>query len=148
MSDGSGAYLCVFLIAAIIILMFWQADRTQKRRKKELAIALALYKNALGELKSNPSNADLHQKTLWLGRQYSDLTRDKKGVTLFDEVALMNDISAATASGAVSIAKEFPQVEEKQSVEDRLTKLSELRLKGLINEQEYSERRQKILDEL
>ena len=40
--------------------------------------------------------------TLSLGRAYSNPTRDKKGVSLFDEVALSNDIGAACAAAAAA----------------------------------------------
>jgi hypothetical protein len=97
-------------------------------------------------LKSDPVNAELRQYALHLGRTYSNLTRNKKGVTVFDEVALMNDINAVCA-GATSIAKSHGD-REAISIEDRLTRLSELKSKGLISEQEYDSRRQGILDEV
>jgi hypothetical protein len=55
------------------------------------------YQDALARLKRDPANPDLREETLYLGRAYSNLTRSRKGVTLFDEVALSNDINAACA---------------------------------------------------
>jgi hypothetical protein len=56
----------------------------------------------------------------------------------------MNDINAASgASPAHS-----PKREISQTLEERLAKLSELKGKNLLSEQEYNERRQKILDEI
>jgi hypothetical protein len=65
-------------------------------------------------------------------------------VTVFDEIALSNDINAATASASVVA----PAPAAAPSVEERLKRLDELRAKGVVNEQEYAERRQKILEEL
>jgi hypothetical protein len=111
-----------------------------------LAQAKASYQASLSKLKSNPTNADLRQRTLELGRIYSNLTRKKRGVTLFDEVALMNDISAACA-GATFVSPNMG-TSATPSIEKRLSKLAELRSKGLIDEQEYNSKRQKIIDEV
>jgi hypothetical protein len=51
--------------------------------------------DSLKDLKKDPANSDLRQKTLALGRAYSNLARDSKGQTIFDEVALLNDLNAA-----------------------------------------------------
>ena len=56
------------------------------------------YEESLSELTLAPTNPELKQRTLALGRTYSNLTRDQKGQTIFDEVALMNDINAACAA--------------------------------------------------
>jgi len=73
------------------------------------------------------------------------MTRGKQGlgVTIYDEMALMNDINAATAGASATSAD--PVV---ASIEDRLRRLDELRAKGLLSDQEFDTRRQKILDEL
>ena len=103
------------------------------------------YFNCLSKLKNEPNNPELKQQTLSCGRRYSELTRNKQGIegiTIFDEIALLNDINAACA-GAVSIS-----AKAEVTVEERLAKLSELKKKDLISDQEYNERRQKILDEI
>jgi Short C-terminal domain len=95
-------------------------------------------------------SADLRQQALARGREYSNLTRSQKGVTIYDEMAVMNDIGAATA-GATTLAATpapAPVVASTTSVEDRIKRLDELRTKGIVNDQEYEERRRKILDEL
>lgn len=107
--------------------------------QQQLADALAAYQASLAQLKSEPNNAELRQQALQLGRAYSNLTRNKEGVTLFDEVALKNDIDAACA-GAVSV--------QGRSVEERLAKLQQLLSSGHINKEEYARRRQSILDEV
>ncbi len=59
------------------------------------------YLKSLEELKGDPANASLKQRTLALGRSCSNLTRDQKGQTPFDEVALITD---TTVSGSISKA--------------------------------------------
>lgn len=103
------------------------------------------YQDSLSILKADSANTDLRQRTLHLGRMYSNLTRNKTGVTLFDEVALMNDINAAGA-GMASVLNRKPTTEK--TIEERLATLSELRAKELISEQEYSAKKQKILEEI
>jgi hypothetical protein len=68
-------------------------------------------------------------------------------VTLFDEVALMNDINAA-CGGAPTHPMADRSTPIEQSIEARLAKLADLRSKGLINEDEYISRRKRILDEV
>jgi len=113
---------------------------------KALAAAKELYLESLAKLKLAPTDADLKQRTLALGRAYSNLTRDKKGNTLFDEVALMNDINAACAAASVSqLAVASSSMSPKQNIEERLKTLSGLKEKGLIERSEYEKRRSEIL---
>ena len=103
------------------------------------------YLKSLEELKGDPANASLKQRTLGLGRSYSILTRDQKGQILFDEVALMNDINAAcAASHAVQ-----PRIQQpNKSIEERLRTLAILRTKGLFSGVEYASRREEILSDI
>jgi hypothetical protein len=107
------------------------------------AEASANYYASLALLKAHPASADLRERTLDLGRIYSNLTRNNAGLTVFDEVALMNDINAACANVAVASAPNSPVG---LNIEERLAKLTELRTKQLIDDSEYQARRQKILD--
>ncbi len=82
-----------------------------------------------------------------IGREYASLTRKLQGVngiTVVDEVSIMNDINAASAIGVNASTKEIGN----QTIIERLARLTELKDKNLINEQEYETRRQKILDEV
>lgn len=101
------------------------------------------YEKSLAKLKENPTDADLKQATLELGRIYSNLTRDSKGVTTVDEIALMNDINAACAA-----ASSINPLSTSQSIEDRLNNLSNLLEKGVISQLEYDSRRKEILDSI
>jgi len=106
----------------------------------------ASYKAALAQLKASPTSADLRERALDLGRKYAARTRAAAGqgnITIFDEVALANDLQAACAAAAAA----NPSGNE-NDIERRLRRLAELRDKKLISEQEFSERRQQILSEL
>jgi hypothetical protein len=139
--DATGL-LVLFLGIPLVIVLIMRANNNQKKEEARLK-----YQEALEHLKSDPTSPSLKQTALELGRYYSNLTRQRSGVTLFDEVALMNDLNAVTA-GAVAQPPSSEDRATKQSVEERLAKLSELKSKGLIDEQEYAEKRKKILDEM
>lgn len=134
--ESLGVWLLVIVVVAIAVMY-------SRAKQRELDQARTQYRESLARLKSDPTNPDLKQQTLSLGRAYSNLTRDRKGVTVFDEVALSNDISAACAAASVrsaSVASSSP--------EERLNKLAELRQKGLVSDEEYHSRRTRILEEL
>ena len=128
-------YLCVGLFILAVVGGVLAAINQQK----ELAAALQAYQACLEQLKGEPNNPELRQRALQLGRVYSNLTRQKKGVTIYDEVALKNDIDAACA-GAVSV--------QSRSVEERLAKLQQLLAAGHVTDDEYRRRRQAILDDV
>ena len=127
-----------FVIFIIYGFAYSIVARDEKKKERlRLERARQNYQNGLEQLKSAPTNPDLKQTVLELGRHYSALSREAKGQTIFDEVALMNDLNAATA-GAVT----------KKSIEERLVNLSELKSKGVIDEKEYDAKRKQILDEV
>ncbi|MDQ3634388.1 MAG: SHOCT domain-containing protein [Acidobacteriota bacterium] len=120
-----------------------------KNRKETLVKAQKAYKTELSKLKSNSNNADLKENVLRLGREYSGYTRKFQGIdgiSVVDEVAIMNDINAACANFVSFQDKSHQSVEN--TIEQRLKNLSELKAKNLINEQEFNERRDKILNEI
>lgn len=127
-------------------IVFIGAVAHARRKANETTRASSEYRAALEHLKENPNNPQLRQDALALGRVYSNLSRNHKGVTLFDEVALSNDINAACAASiarpvsSASLPPTAPQA--------RLEKLLELKLAGLLTEEEYEGRRTKILDEI
>ena len=77
-----GCVLSLLLVLGVIVA--WVAFEAHQRGKAREA-----YQTALANLRSNPSNPHLREEALHLGRVYSHLTRNRRGVTLFDEVALM-----------------------------------------------------------
>ncbi len=129
-----------------------QAEKHQLEAKKQRELfeqASDEYFNSLEKLKSDPNNADLRQYTLALGRKYSELSRRLNtgtgSITVYDEVALLNDINAACANAKSTVAS---RETDNLNIEERLARLSELKGKNLISEEEYETRRQKILDEI
>jgi hypothetical protein len=140
---------CVFVLVALIIgfLVFraWQRSELAKR----IEAARALYQQALGELRRHPTDPERKTRALELGRAYSALTREDKAVTVFDEMALSNDISAATAGATVATAPSAPPVTPAApapSTRQRLQQLSDLKDSGAITNEEYQARRKAILD--
>ena len=129
----------IIIIVIIVIIGIWGgiylSNQVQKAKEN--------YEKSLAKLKENPTDADLKQATLELGRIYSNLTRDSKGVTTVDEIALMNDINAACAA-----ASSINPLSTSQSIEDRLNNLSNLLEKGVISQLEYDSRRKEILDNI
>jgi len=136
----------LLIVGGIVALGFILAAVNQNARDK----AKAAYQTSLDRLKLDPGNADLRHQTLQLGRIYSNLTRNNKGVTLFDEVALLNDINAACGFLGGPVAPPVaPSVTGVQpSIEERLTRLDALKNRGLISEAEFESKRSKLLDEV
>ncbi|SDT17446.1 hypothetical protein SAMN05216598_4272 [Pseudomonas asplenii] len=133
----------VILIAVVIIVVWW-ANAQEKAKKK----AREAYQSSLASLKADPRNADLRQQTLALGRIYSNLMRDKKGQTVFDEIALMNDINAACAGASERTLDAHVILPPVNDIEARLQKLLSLKERNLIDEDEYSSRRREILESI
>jgi Short C-terminal domain len=102
------------------------------------------YQQLLSQLGKTPANPQLKQKALEAGRSYMAWSRQGKGITLFDEVALSNDIQAACAAATPSVASAPPSL----PIEQRLERLQILRQKGLLSDEEYDVKRKDILAEL
>lgn len=144
-NDPAGAIGPIVLILIIVVIAV-SVGKANNAKTKALEDAKRLYQSSLSQLKADPTNADLRQTTLQRGRTYSNLTRNNKGVTIFDEVALSNDINAACAGAANILQKNVAKPD--QTIEVRLERLAELKAKGLIDEEEYAARREKVLDEV
>lgn len=142
-----GGFFTVMVIAFVI----WALTKAGNKNKKALADAHTAYHQSLAALKADPTNADLKQRTLALGRAYSNLTRNKKGQTIFDEIALMNDINAACAGANVNASTSELAVRRAMAdgtVEERLAKLASLYKSGLIDANDFSRRKNEILDSI
>jgi hypothetical protein len=98
---GGYVLLLVVIVAivGVVILNDKSNEKIRRQKAERLQAAFDTYQSALSRLKSSPTNADLKQETLRNGRTYATLTREQSGsgVTIFDEIALSNDINAATA---------------------------------------------------
>lgn len=133
----------IVLFVALILIMVVNHGQGQ------IAAAKKAYDESLTELRHDPTNANLRQKALELGRSYSNLTRKNKGVALFDEVALMNDLNAVAGGTMAMAGSPLNQAgNSRRSVEERLSELTALRERDLINDVEYRERRSSILSEV
>jgi hypothetical protein len=123
------------------------AQNAERARQEAeyLRQAQQAYETSLLRLREKPDDPGLRHQALRCGRLYAAWTRHKQGtgVTLFDEVALANDIQAACAAAAV---QRPPSAGE--GVEERLQRLQQLRQKGLISDQEYETKRGEVLANL
>lgn len=128
----------------MVVLVLVVRSYNDKQEQKRIKDAAFHYQHALSVLKESPDDTEVRQETLRLGRRYTDLARADKRTT-FDEVALMNDLNAIQPTSPPPSAYAGKSAE---STEQRLTKLDQLRSKGMIIDEEYRERRSAILDEI
>lgn len=135
--------LCWGVIIFCFVLIFFIFNNAEKKRNR-IFEAEKDYQTSLKQLKKQPNDVDMRQATLQLGRRYASLAREGGKATLFDEVALMNDINAITGS----VEKQALNQGESKTVSERLKAIEELKDNGLITQQEYLERRTAILETL
>lgn len=128
------------VFAVVFAIVIWSAHKKSQEKED----ARERYVSSLAQLKERPSDPELRQTTLALGRVYSNLMRDRKGNTVFDELTLMNDINAACAAAQPS----YSNAATISSLEDRLRQLQELLDKKLIDNAEYAARKQEILKQI
>ena len=108
--EGIGTTIMVIFVMAVLVAIITAVSKNSARKQAKEA-----YDKALAELKVDPRNPEKRQRTLQLGREYSKTTRDDKGITVFDEVALMNDINAACAAATgPETEKHFTKTVERQ----------------------------------
>jgi len=140
----------IVLIIAIGILLYHIWRKLMRAEAKREA-AREAYHESLQELKRHPTDADLWSETLALWREYSDLTRSRKDVAIFDEVGLVNDLVAAAggtaAPGPTGGARPAGRVTSR-SLEERLAELGELHRRGLIDEEDFRVRKAELLKEV
>jgi hypothetical protein len=127
--------IATFVLALLLLVLI--------RFVAGLGQAKKAYSDSLEQLKEDPHNSDLREQVLALGRQYASRLRRVGLVSVFNEVALTNDIKAALAEAASKVAPD--DADSRPSVEQRLAKLDALRKKNLVTAAEYQERRRKIL---
>ena len=139
-----------FVVCGLVFVgMIWMAvvsHNSQEDAKKAFIKSKGDYFNSLKNLKFTPTNADLKEKTLALGRAYSILSRSGAGVTTVDEISLMNDINAACAAATINPPLETTPLSTGASIETRLRTLTDLRDKELVDATEYEKRRCEILN--
>lgn len=155
--------LCVVIPIIAIVAILWVSTSRRKAREQALYEAKYAYETALKKLRENPTNADRRQQALNTGRHYASLSRESRGTTIFDEMALKNDLDAATANASsVAIATTVAptpapvpvpvpapvSTPAQDAPEARLQKLASLKNQGLITEEEYAAQRAKILENI
>lgn len=130
----------VFLgIGVVVVIGFAMAIA----QAKALIAAKAAYEAALAALSAEPHSNDRRIAALNAGRHYADLARKKagsNGVALFDEVAMQNDLTARLGSGASA-----PASGGREDRVTKLTKLAELRDKGVLSPEEFEAEKRKLL---
>lgn len=144
--DGLGSI--VFVLLALFIWVFGRAyfnARDERERLEEIQEAEAAYRVALFALEVEPKNAERRRAALAAGREYARVMRENRGATLFDEMALMNDINAIAGQQVSAAAG---QVAPQLSYEERLARLQRLAAEGHLTKDEYVEKRKRLLDEL
>ena len=140
--------LMVFAFVGIIIVALMAIGRQSFKDE-----AKNTYEFALSKFRKDPTNVELRQDVLNAGRRYSSLTRNSNGTSSFDEMAIKNDLDTAMASanpGVLEQSSDHATQAETQdrSIAERLGILDDLMQQGLITEEEYSERRREILQEI
>lgn len=134
----------VLIVGGMIVAAVAAAQAKEKARVD--------YQQALGYLRQNPTDPRAREDTLAKGRIYSNLTRNSQGVTIYDEMAIKNDLDAACAAHAAPISQPLPPAvappSPNSSAAARLEKLNELKASGLITDDEFATKRAAILAEL
>lgn len=135
-------------VLVVLVIIFGIGAWIAHSKAAALEKAKKDYHNSLQALTQDPANAPLKQQTLALGRVYANLTRNKKGVAMYDEVAMGNDINAACAGAMYAQAAPVSARAAVSGVEERLASLQNLQAKGLISDAEFHERRNAILSSI
>lgn len=138
-----GLVLTAVILIALLVAFFAIESRkasAEEQATRVLTDARDAYDTSIMRLKADPTNADLKQQAVAAGRAYSNLTRQQQGVTIYDEMALMNDINAATAAASSAAPT--------KTVKERLQALDTLRSEGMISDNEYQAKRAALLAEL
>lgn len=130
-------YQVLGLLVLFIIISGWHAVWSLK----QVRVVRENYEKALNELKNDPLNTSLKQNALDIGREYSQLNKRLKTKENVNEITLMNDIDAVSISHSMVNT----ELDFKKMIEDRLILLFSLLEKGLITQEEYQERKKKVL---
>lgn len=125
------SFICILLIVRFIL-----AEEVRRAREA--------YLTSLQDLKRDPTNADLKQETLRLGRYYASVSEN--GIS---ELSIFNDInSVCTEINTTQENQKTINVSPTKSLEDRLKSLNDLHVRELITTSEYNEQRQRILEDV
>lgn len=148
--------LCISFVIIIVVVIAISISSSNDKQARITALQKS-YADSLDLLRSDPTNPTYHEQALQTGRQYSSATRDNKGVTLFDETALANDIRAVTANASqIALAQQQLTAEDtkkqslpdNQSIAERIAALKMLKEAEMISDEEYESKRKAILDSI
>ncbi|MBN2703011.1 MAG: hypothetical protein JXR23_02270 [Pontiellaceae bacterium] len=134
-------WVILIIIIFVLFRVFIVSSNAEKERIEQ---SRQKYERYLKRLKEDPGNADIRQKTLSCGREYSRILRKSMANSVFDEVALMNDINAACAVTQQVSTKPI----QPDDIESRLIKLQDLNSKGLIDDADYRKRKEEIMSQI
>jgi hypothetical protein len=71
----------IVIFFVVVALILWGSHWFRVQQERAITAARDNYLASLSKLKRTPTDADLKQRTLALGRVYSNLTRAQKGNT-------------------------------------------------------------------
>lgn len=144
------AAFCIIVILIAVVVVFIAMNESD-RKQEEIKRLHAVYQQNLDLLRQSPTSSEYHENALESGRAYANATRDKKGVTLFDETALANDIRAVTANASKigqSASEEPAPSTLTHTLDERIAALQKLRAAGLISDEEFDQKRKAIIDSI
>jgi hypothetical protein len=129
-----------------VFLRAYFKGRDQREREEEIRKAEMWYREALRMLEEEPDSPERRKIALTTGREYARMVRESSGESLFDELALMNDINVIAGQQVASpTTRKAPQP---LSYEERLARLQRLAAEGHLTKDEYVEARKRLLSEL
>lgn len=140
----SGTGICVLVALIALIAVIYAIARTNDQKAQTINRAHATYQQALADLRANPGSTQIREGVLAYGRQYANIARQNGQRTIFDEMALANDLASIPVPVSVATATAAPAT----NAEERLRQLTRLRDQALISADEYEKRRQQIINEV
>lgn len=126
-SDYFGMF--AFVVLCLFVLAFYIIYKSQPKQKTPEE----MYEEILKELKKDPTNPELREQALQLGRDYYNTTDASA-----DELAIMNDINAACARAAIAAQPELAPA-------NQIEALSDLMQAGVLSPDEFRRAKANII---
>lgn len=95
------------------------------------------YDELLEQLKNDSNNAELKKKVLEVGREYYSTCRTDGKLTIYDEQAIQNDITAHCIENNST-----------NTIYNDIERLAKLKEKGILTEEEFLEKKQELLRQI
>jgi Uncharacterised protein family UPF0547 len=96
---------CFIALAGLLgglVIMVHMCEQEANKKKARLNAAKRSYETALAQLEAAPDSVELRTAVIEAGRLYSAICREDGKGTIFDEVALSNDLAARTGKAVVT----------------------------------------------